>query len=76
MSEEKVLGKEHPDALICKEHLAEALRDRGKYVEAEKRYRETLALREKAVGRDYSDTLISCIQSSRGAEETGEARGR
>ncbi|KAF2181608.1 hypothetical protein K469DRAFT_501942, partial [Zopfia rhizophila CBS 207.26] len=34
-------------------------RDQGKYAEAEKMHQETLALREKAVGKEHPDTLSS-----------------
>ena len=40
-------------------HLAQTLNNQGKYTEAEKMHRETLALREKVLGKEHPDTLAS-----------------
>jgi len=42
---EIVLGKEHPHTLISMNEVAWALSEQGKYAEAGKMHRETLALR-------------------------------
>ena len=40
-------------------NLAEALCSQGKYEEAERMHRQTLELREKALGAEHPDTLAS-----------------
>ncbi|KAJ4176776.1 hypothetical protein NW767_015336 [Fusarium falciforme] len=52
MEMETVLGKEHPDTLDSMDNLAEALRNQGKYEEAEQMHRQALALREKERERE------------------------
>jgi hypothetical protein len=42
---EMVLRKEHPHTLMSMDEVARALSEQGKYAEAEKMHRETLALR-------------------------------
>ncbi|KAF2647202.1 hypothetical protein K491DRAFT_614968 [Lophiostoma macrostomum CBS 122681] len=40
-------------------NVVQALSRQGKYAEAEKMHRETLALREKVLGKEYPHTLTS-----------------
>lgn len=40
-------------------NMAVVLSDQEKYAEAEKMHRETLALREKVLGKEHPDTLTS-----------------
>jgi tetratricopeptide (TPR) repeat protein len=69
---EKVLGREHPKKLMRMKNLASTLKcspasatlgsvleSQGKYEEAEAMNRQTLAMREKALGREHPDTLTS-----------------
>jgi tetratricopeptide (TPR) repeat protein len=56
---EKVLGKEHPDALTSMNNLALLLAQQGKYDEAEPMYRQTLALTEKVLGKEHPNMLTS-----------------
>jgi hypothetical protein len=58
----QVSGKEHPDTLTSMNDVAGALSGQGKYAEAEKMHRETLALRE------HPDMLA-------GGETSGRAMG-
>ena len=54
-----MLGKEHPDTLTSMNNLAEVLGSQGKYEEAERINRQTLALRESVLGKENPDTLTS-----------------
>ncbi|ORY56847.1 uncharacterized protein BCR38DRAFT_490295 [Pseudomassariella vexata] len=50
---------EHPDILHSINNLANILDSQGKYEEAERKYRQTLELREKVLGREHPGTLDS-----------------
>jgi tetratricopeptide (TPR) repeat protein len=50
ISVEKVLGAEHPNALISIHNLGSALEKQGKYEEAESMYRRALGGYEKVLG--------------------------
>jgi len=74
---EKVLGKEHPSTLVSMSNLAGVLSDQGKYAEAEKMHRSTLALREKVLGTNHPHTLssrkwIAAVQSNQGRHAEAE----
>jgi hypothetical protein len=56
---EKVLGKEHPDALTSIGNIVIALQFQEKYKEAKAISRNALKGREKTLKIDYLDTLIS-----------------
>lgn len=56
---EQELGSEHPQTLISKSCLAEAIAQQGKYNDAELLHREVLKLRAKILGRQAPDTLKS-----------------
>lgn len=53
------LGPEHPETLISKSCVAEALTHQGKHKEAEVIHRETLATRRKVLGPSDCSTLTS-----------------
>ena len=53
------LGSKYPNTLISINEVAVALKDQGKYTEAESINRETLARREKVLRREHPDTLTS-----------------
>jgi non-specific serine/threonine protein kinase/serine/threonine-protein kinase len=55
----RALGSEHPDTLTSMEYMAELLRARGKYAEAEKLHRQTLQARQRVLGPEHSDTIRS-----------------
>ena len=58
--EEKGLGPEHPNTLGSRNNLADALREQGKYAEAEAQDRELIKIAEKKVlGPEHPDTLRS-----------------
>jgi hypothetical protein len=54
-------------------NLAGALTAQGKYDEAETMYRETLAARQRVLGSEHPETLMTannlavCVRSARGA---------
>lgn len=48
----------HPSTLTSINNLAEALTDQGKYAEAEKMDRETLALRKEVLGGEHPSTVL------------------
>jgi hypothetical protein len=50
---------EHPDRLVTINYLALVLHNQGKYEEAEKMYRQRLALKEKVLSKERPDTLLS-----------------
>lgn len=54
-----MLGKEHLRTLNCMHVLAQTISDQGKYADAEALIRETLALREKVLGKEHPETLAS-----------------
>ncbi|KAL9629480.1 MAG: hypothetical protein Q9164_006864 [Protoblastenia rupestris] len=59
MLRDETLGKEHPDTLRTLNNLALVLTDRGNYKEAERIYRQVLALRNETLGQEHPDTLGS-----------------
>jgi tetratricopeptide (TPR) repeat protein len=56
---EEVLGKENPLTLTSMSNLALALRNQGKYNEAEPIHRQALALKKKVLGEEHPVTLCS-----------------
>ncbi|CEJ58343.1 hypothetical protein PMG11_07002 [Penicillium brasilianum] len=58
-TQEKVLGREHPDTLTSVSNLGLALSKQGKYEEAEAMHRRALEGYEKVLGREHPDTLTS-----------------
>jgi len=52
-------------------NLALALSSQGKYAEAEKMHRETLALREKVSGKEHPDTLTSMNDLAQALSDQG-----
>ena len=52
-----MLGPEHADMLTAMHNLGGTLRREGRWVEAEKEQRETLALRRKVIGPENPETL-------------------
>jgi len=56
---EKVLGMDHSVTLVSVSNVAVALSGQGKYAEAEKMHEETLAIRERELGNEYPNTLMS-----------------
>jgi hypothetical protein len=55
----EVLGKEHAATLSSMEMVGQARASRGKSKEAEAMNRQTLALYETVLGREYLETLTS-----------------
>ena len=55
----KMLGEEHPSTLISMNNLTKMLSSQGKYKEAERISRQTLALRERVLSKDHPNTLAS-----------------
>src|SRR5205823_4712440 len=55
----RVLGSEHPDALMVAGNLANTLQSERQFQEAEKLQREVLEKRRKALGPDNPGTLFS-----------------
>ncbi|KFZ20701.1 hypothetical protein V502_03050 [Pseudogymnoascus sp. VKM F-4520 (FW-2644)] len=53
------VGNEEASTLTSMNELGLALDDQGKYKEAEAMHRQTLALREKVLGKEYPDMLTS-----------------
>jgi tetratricopeptide (TPR) repeat protein len=53
------LGPDYPMALETMNNLARVLENQGKYEEAEKIYKQTLAQMEKVLGPNHSHTLVS-----------------
>jgi tetratricopeptide (TPR) repeat protein len=58
-TQERVLGREHPDTLRSVNNLASLLDNKGDYDGAEPLYRRALEVRECVLGREHPDTLIS-----------------
>ena len=56
---ETVLRKEYPSTPTSTNNQAAALRDQGKYEEAEEMHRQALGLREIELGKEHTDTLTS-----------------
>jgi tetratricopeptide (TPR) repeat protein len=56
---ERVIGREHPNALTYTNNFALFLQDQGRYDEAEPLHRQELALSKKILGPEHPDTLIS-----------------
>ena len=56
---ERVLGRDHPDTLASRNHLAIAYENVGRMGEAIKLYTRTLADSGRVLGRDHPDTLAS-----------------
>ena len=54
-----MLGKEHPSTLTSINNLAEVLSSQGNHEEAERIYRQELALYEIVLGKEYPNALIS-----------------
>jgi len=54
-----VLGAEHPDTLSTRDNWAGALMREGKNADAEKEYRDVLAIRLRVLGPDHPDTLAT-----------------
>lgn len=55
-----MLGAEHPDTLVSRNNLANALDSQGKHVEAEQEHRAVLAIRERVLGAEHPDVFQSC----------------
>ena len=53
MTQERVLGPEHPHVATVLANLAELYSDEGKYAQAEPLYRRALAIREKVLGPEH-----------------------
>ncbi|KAF2191860.1 hypothetical protein K469DRAFT_495975, partial [Zopfia rhizophila CBS 207.26] len=68
----EVSGKEHSEILTSMNNLAQALKNQGKYVEAKKMNRETLALREQVLGKEHPDTLASMNNLARALSSQGK----
>ena len=62
---ERALGPEHPDTLLTRHYLGNALDDQGKYAEAETEYRAMIKLKEKVLGPEHPDTLSTCFYLAR-----------
>ena len=56
---ERVIGKEHPNALTYASNFALFLQGQGRYDEAELLHRQALALRKKILSPEHPDTLTS-----------------
>jgi tetratricopeptide (TPR) repeat protein len=78
---EKVLGREHPDALNSVSNLGLALSSQGKYEEAEAMHRRALEGYEEVFGGEHPHTLASVnnlgsVLDSQGKYEEAEAMHR
>jgi tetratricopeptide (TPR) repeat protein len=58
-SRQRVLGREHPDALASANNLANALARLGRLSEAAQTYAGVCAVQEQVLGREHPDTLAS-----------------
>jgi eukaryotic-like serine/threonine-protein kinase len=58
----RILGPEHPDTVISKAILANALHAGRRYSEAAKLHRETLAIRQRVFGPEYRWTLYNMTE--------------
>jgi tetratricopeptide (TPR) repeat protein len=67
-----VLGKEHPVTLMSMNNLAESLRQKGKYAEAEAMHRQTLQLRETVLGKEHPVTLMSMNNLAESLRQQGK----
>jgi hypothetical protein len=55
----RVLGPEHPDALITTSNLAASLHDQGKHAEAEQMQRKVLDVQRRVLGPEHPDMLAT-----------------
>ena len=55
----ELFGPEHPDSLLSRNNLANALRAQGQFAEAEQEHRAVLALRKRVLGQQHPDVLAS-----------------
>lgn len=55
----RTLGTEHPEILTFARNLAEALKKQGRFEEAERMHRQTLASWDSFHGKEQPDTLSS-----------------
>ena len=53
----RVLGPEHPDALVCQADLAVTLRGQGRFEESEELATAILAGLERVLGRNHPDIV-------------------
>ena len=79
---QRVLGPLHPDTLSALTNLAEVLKNRGQYAEAETLLREALDGTRKTSGENHVDTLYvmnnlaQCLQVQNKREEAKRALSR
>ena len=55
----RVLGPDHPDTLATVNNLAGVLNDQGEHAEAEKMYRDVLAVQRRVLGPEHPSTLMT-----------------
>jgi len=69
---EQVLGEWHPDTVTSLNNLAELLRTKGEYDEAEPLYRQTLAIHKQVLGEWHPDTATSLNNLALLLQDKGE----
>ncbi len=69
----RVLGEDHPSALMSANNLAEDLRDLGEHQAARDLDQDTLARRRRVLGGDHPDTLRSANNLATDLRALGEA---
>jgi tetratricopeptide (TPR) repeat protein len=57
--QEQHLGRDHPDTLTTKTHLADVLQAQRRYDDAVKLYEQILPRREEQLGADHPNTLLT-----------------
>jgi hypothetical protein len=68
----RVLGPEHPHTLMTAGNLANALFTQGNHAEAERMFREVLAVQRRVLGPEHPNTLWTnekleaCVRFARG----------
>ena len=70
--QERVLGPDHRDTLMCRMYLAYELETQGRDPDAEKEYRAVLAIRERTLGPGHADVLESCLYLAASLEKQGK----
>ena len=72
--QERVLGRDHPNTLATRGHLAHWTGQTGDAQEALRRFVELLPDQERVLGRDHPDTLNTRNNIAHWTGQTGDAR--
>jgi tetratricopeptide (TPR) repeat protein len=70
---EKSLGPDHADVTTTLNNLADLDREVGRYADAERLYKRSLAIQEKSLGSDHPDVAVTLNGLALLYEKTGRS---